>query len=80
MAWLPLTNIFFLSMRAAGIRCTGFPLKFSLMYRYPAKTMVVDFLAPIFTAVKWIFVGGSFTILLVGLVAWMLSFFRKSRD
>jgi hypothetical protein len=51
-----------------------------VMYRYPAKTMAVDFLAPIFTAVKWIFVSGSFAILLVGLVAWILSFFRKSRD
>lgn len=35
--------------------------------RYPARTPVVDLLAPIFTFTKWIFVGGSF-IVLVGLL------------
>ena len=36
--------------------------------RYPARTPLVDVLAPIFTFVKWIFVGGSFIILMVALV------------
>ncbi|MBN1246939.1 MAG: hypothetical protein JXC32_04735 [Anaerolineae bacterium] len=31
--------------------------------RYPARTPVVDLLAPIFTFLKWIFVGGSFVVL-----------------
>ena len=39
-----------------------------VMFRYPNTTPVVDFLAPIFTATKWIFVNGSFVILLVGVI------------
>ena len=39
-----------------------------VMGRYPAKTPVIDFLAPIFTLVKWIFVYASFGLLL----AWVL--------
>ena len=31
--------------------------------RYPARTPVVDLLAPLFTFTKWIFVGGSFAVL-----------------
>jgi hypothetical protein len=37
--------------------------------RYPARTPVVDVLAPVFTFLKWSFVGGSFTILIIALVA-----------
>lgn len=36
-----------------------------VMLRYPAKTALVDTLAPIFTASKWIFLGASFVLLLV---------------
>ncbi len=39
-----------------------------VMARYPTKTPVVDFLAPVFTLVKWIFVYASFGLLL----AWVL--------
>lgn len=39
-----------------------------VMARYPARTPVVDVLAPTFTAVKWIFVNGSFVLLLFGIV------------
>ena len=39
-----------------------------VMFRYPDTTPVIDFLAPIFTASKWIFVNGSFVILLIGIV------------
>ncbi|MBN1668038.1 MAG: hypothetical protein JW862_13170, partial [Anaerolineales bacterium] len=42
-----------------------------VMLRYPQTTPVVDWLAAIFTPLKWLFVGGSFVLLLVGLVAWM---------
>lgn len=43
-----------------------------VMIRYPDTTRVVDLLAPIFTALKWIFVGGGFVLLLIGLLigAW----------
>jgi hypothetical protein len=40
-----------------------------VMFRFPARTPVVDTLAPIFTLVKWIFVGGSFVLLFIGLAA-----------
>jgi hypothetical protein len=39
-----------------------------VMARYPAQTPLFDLLAPAFTAVKWIFVAGSFVIL-AGVVA-----------
>lgn len=35
--------------------------------RYPDTTPVVDVLAPLFTLVKWIFVGGSFFLVFLGL-------------
>lgn len=37
-----------------------------VMWRYPERTAVVDVLAPFFTLVKWVLVGGSFGLLLVG--------------
>jgi hypothetical protein len=40
-----------------------------VMLRYPARTAVVDGLAPLFTVMKWAFVGGSFVLLVVGVVA-----------
>jgi hypothetical protein len=43
-----------------------------VMARYPLRTPVVDFLAPVFTFVKWVFVGGSFVVLLAvaAVAAW----------
>jgi hypothetical protein len=40
-----------------------------VMLRYPSPTAVVDNLAPLFTMLKWIFVGGSFALLFVGIPA-----------
>ena len=40
-----------------------------VMARYPLNTPVIDLLAPIFTFTKWVFVGGSFVVLLVVAVA-----------
>jgi hypothetical protein len=40
-----------------------------VMARYPARTPVADLLAPAFTLLKWVFVGGSFAALLVVLAA-----------
>ena len=47
--------------------------------RYPARTPVVDVLAPVFTFVKWIFVGGSFVILMVALVTALWGRARRRR-
>ena len=41
-----------------------------IMFRYPSRTPVVDFLAPIFTFTKWIALGISFILLSIG--AWLL--------
>jgi hypothetical protein len=40
-----------------------------VMLRYPQPTQVIDKLAPAFSLVKWVFVGGSFGLLLVGIAA-----------
>lgn len=40
-----------------------------VMARYPAPTLVASWLAPIFTLVKWVFVYGSFVLLLIGILA-----------
>jgi hypothetical protein len=39
-----------------------------VMGRYPARTPVVDVLAPVFSALKWVFVGGGMLLLLLALV------------
>lgn len=40
-----------------------------VMWRYPGQTAVVVVLAPVFTMVKWVFVGGSFSLLGIGIAA-----------
>lgn len=50
-----------------------------VMLRYPSRTPVVDMLAPVLTLVKWVFVGGSFVLLLVGLVAVVWRWVGKGR-
>ena len=37
-----------------------------VMARYPAQTAIIDSLAPFFTLFKWIFIAGSFVLLVVG--------------
>jgi hypothetical protein len=39
-----------------------------VMLRYPAQTPVVDLLAPLFTVLKWSFLGASFALLFGGVV------------
>ena len=39
-----------------------------VMLRYPDQTAVVDLLAPLFTALKWGFLGASFVLLVGGIV------------
>lgn len=43
-----------------------------VMLRYPEQTAVVDALAPVFTALKWFFLGVSFLLLFAGvaIAAW----------
>ncbi len=45
-----------------------------VMYRYPVTSDFLAILAPLFTAIKWIFVGGSFVLLLIGMASaiWQL--------
>ena len=47
-----------------------------VMWRYPERTVLVDALAPIFTMLKWVFIGASFLLLVVGFV---LGFWRALR-
>jgi hypothetical protein len=47
------------------------------MLRYPNQTAIVDALAPVFTLVKWIFVGGSFALLLAGAVVGIWQWIRS---
>ena len=39
-----------------------------VMLRYPDQTAVVDNLAPVFTLLKWALIGGSFVLLLIGVI------------
>lgn len=52
-----------------------------VMVRYPDHTAVIDTLAPIFTAVKWILVGISFLLLLASLfmAAWRWRLATRSK-
>lgn len=49
-----------------------------VMARYPASTPVVDVLASPFTMIKWIFVQGSFVVLLAGLAVIVVNWARKA--
>jgi hypothetical protein len=48
-----------------------------VMARYPLSTPLVDALAPIFTLFKWIFVGGSFVLILAGLLSAVWRFGKR---
>ena len=50
-----------------------------VMARYPARTPGVDWLAPVFTLSKWVFVFASFTLLLLGVVAAVWQWSRNRR-
>jgi hypothetical protein len=47
-----------------------------VMYRYPAPSTLIGWIAPFFTAAKWIFVNGSFVVLLIGV---LVAFWRTVR-
>ena len=50
-----------------------------VMLRYPDQTAVVDALAPVFTALKWGFLGASFLLLVVGTVVLAASTIRNRK-
>ena len=50
-----------------------------VMVRYPEHTAVVDALAPMFTVLKWGFLGASFVLLVVGTVELTASTIRKRK-
>ena len=50
-----------------------------VMWRYPAQIPVVDWLAGIFTALKWVLIGGSFVLLAIGLLGAIWQWFRRQR-
>ena len=50
-----------------------------VMARYPAETPVVDLLTTIFTPIKWVFVVGSFVVLVAVAVAWVAQAIRHRK-
>lgn len=49
-----------------------------VMLRYPARTSMVDIATVIVTPFKWVFVGGSFLALMIGIVKYGLIKVRKN--
>jgi len=50
-----------------------------IMWRYPSRSPVLDWLAPIFTFSKWVFVIGSFGLLLLGAVVVIVQLVQKRK-
>ena len=50
-----------------------------VMGRYPTHTIIVENLAPVFTLLKWVFVGGSFVLLVIGLVVGILRWVQAKK-
>jgi hypothetical protein len=48
-----------------------------VMLRFPAQTAVVDLLAPLFTALKWGFLGASFVLLIGGMIVAFWRWLRR---
>jgi len=51
-----------------------------VMWRYPAQTAVVDWLAGIFTILKWVLISASFILLIVGAVFATWGWIKQSRS
>jgi hypothetical protein len=49
------------------------------MARFPSEASLAAWLAPVFTLIKWVFVYGSFGLLVVGLVAAVVAGIRSKR-
>ena len=48
-----------------------------VIYRYPAQTLIFDWLAGVFTTMKWLSIGVSFVVLVVGIIIAMWQWIRK---
>jgi len=48
-----------------------------VMYSYPATSDFLPIFAPVFTAIKWIFVGGSFILVVIGIAGAIWQAVRK---
>ena len=48
-----------------------------VMYRFPERTPVVDSLASVFTFLKWVFVAGSFLLLIGGIVIGIWGLYKR---
>jgi hypothetical protein len=51
-----------------------------VMWRYPTHTPVVDWLATIFTSVKWILIGTSIILLVIGLLIAIWRWIKRIRS
>ncbi|OQY35410.1 MAG: hypothetical protein DRI56_10360 [Chloroflexota bacterium] len=49
-----------------------------VMWRYPTKTLAA-FLTPAFTFLKWIFIIGSFLLLIIGIIGWLWQWGKGKR-
>ena len=49
-----------------------------VMLRYPARTPMLDIATVIVTPLKWVFVGVSFLVLLVGLLKYLIAYARAT--
>jgi hypothetical protein len=50
-----------------------------VIYRYPAQTQIIDWLAGVFTTMKWLLIGGSFVVLAIGIIIAIWRWIRKDR-
>lgn len=48
-----------------------------VMIRYPIRTPIIDFATVLFTPIKWVFVGGSFIVVLFGLIKYLVKRVRN---
>ncbi len=48
-----------------------------VIYRYPAQTLIIDWLAGVFTTMKWLLIGGSFVVLAIGIIIAIRRWIRK---
>jgi len=48
-----------------------------VIYRYPAQTLIIDWLAGVFTTMKWLLIGVSFVVLAVGIIIAIWQWKRK---
>lgn len=48
-----------------------------VIFRYPAQTLIIDWLAGVFTTMKWLSIGVSFVVLAIGIIIATWQWIRK---